>query len=77
VNRVARRILLDLLTATEVINHEQISLSRRANSGQQYRSASVCETSNLSFSKPKGPAMPQQPESSNSTLAPVDRKSDI
>ena len=36
--------------------------------GRRTRSPSFCERSYLSFSKPKGPAMPQQPESRSSNV---------
>ena len=42
--------------------------------GRRTRSPSFWEISYLSFSKPKGPAMPQQPESRSSTSAPVARR---
>ena len=69
----ARGVLPDLFAATEAVADEQIVSVGGADGGQQHRSASVCDTSNLSRSKPKGPAMPQQPESSSSTSAPVAR----
>src|SRR4029077_15360313 len=44
--------------------------------GNSTRSPTACDTSYLSFSKPKGPAIPQQPESMDCSSTPVLRNTD-
>ena len=53
--------LLDLLAATEAVGNDDGGGAGGLNGGSRSWLAMVCETSNLSASKPKGPAMPQQP----------------
>ena len=75
--RFAAGGLQNLFPATETVGNDERILRRIAHRRQQHALAHAPgTTAYLSFSKPKGPAMPQQPESMDCRSAPVLRSTD-
>ena len=71
VNGVAASVLRDLLAATEAVGDDNGVRIGRPHRREQDTLAKCLRDLVFSRSNPKGPAMPQQPESSIVTCAPV------